>query len=91
MLISEKLPAILAKDVVGTVSKVGKGVSNFQIGDRVMSLTCGTIPDFSQSGLQQFAVADLENCARIPENISDEEAVCPFLEIFLNSATVSVH
>lgn len=40
-----------------------------------MSLASGTIVDFAQSGLQQFAVADTENCAKIPDNISDEDAV----------------
>lgn len=75
MLIADKLPAILSKDVVGVVSQVGDGVTAFQVGDRVMSLGSGAVADSSQSGLQEYALADVVNCARIPENISDEEAV----------------
>ena len=80
-MIADKLPAILAKDVVGTVSKVGEGVTEFKVGDRVMSLGSGTVMDSSQSGLQQYALADIENCTKIPDNLSDDEAVCilPFL------------
>ena len=75
MLIADKLPAILSKDVVGTVSRVGDGVTAFEIGDRVVSLGSGTVADSSQSGLQEYALADVVNCAKIPDNISDEEAV----------------
>jgi NADPH:quinone reductase-like Zn-dependent oxidoreductase len=75
LLIADKLPAILSKDVVGTVSEVGEGVTNFRVGDRVMSLGSGAVADSSQSGFQQYALADAVNCARIPDNISDDEAV----------------
>lgn len=66
---------MLSKDVVGTVSQVGDGVTNLRIGDRVMSLGSGAVTDSSQSGLQQYALADAVNCAKIPNNISDDEAV----------------
>ena len=66
---------MLSKDVVGTVSQVGDGVTNLQIGERVMGLGSGAVTDSSQSGLQQYALADAVNCAKIPSNISDEEAV----------------
>ena len=75
LLIADKLPAVLSKDVVGTVSQVGEGTANFQVGDRVMSLGSGTVTDSSQSGFQQYALADAVNCAKIPHNISDDEAV----------------
>lgn len=76
LLIADKLPAILSKDVVGAVSEVGGGVTNFRVGDRVMSLGSGAVTDSSQSGFQQYALADAVNCAKIPDNISDDEAVC---------------
>lgn len=66
---------MLSKDVVGTVSRVGDGVTAFKVGDRVMSLGSGAVMDSSQSGLQEYALADVENCAKIPHNISDDEAV----------------
>jgi NADPH:quinone reductase-like Zn-dependent oxidoreductase len=64
---------------VGTVSRVGNGITNFQIGDRVMSLGSGAVADSSQSGLQEYALADAVNCAKIPANTSDDQAVrnCP--------------
>jgi len=78
LLIADKLPAILSKDVVGIVSQVGDGVTAFKVGDRVMSLASGTVADSSQSGLQEYALADVVNCAKTPDNISDEEAVGSF-------------
>lgn len=57
------------------MSRVGDGTSNFEVGDRVMSLGSGAVTDSSQSGLQEYAVADFVNCAKVPENISDDEAV----------------
>ena len=75
MLIADKLPDILSKDVVGTVSQVGDGVTAFEIGDRVVCLGSGSVVDSFQSGLQEYALADVVNCAKIPDNISDEEAV----------------
>lgn len=50
LLIEDKLPAVLSKDVVGTVSQVGDGVTNLRVGDRVMSLGSGAVTDSSQSG-----------------------------------------
>lgn len=66
---------MLSKDVVGVVSRVGDGVTVFKVGDRVMSLGLGAVMDSSQSGLQEYALADVENCATIPDSISDDEAV----------------
>lgn len=75
MLIADKLPAILSKDVVGVVSQLGQDVVAFKVGDRVMSLGSGAVVDSSQSGLQEYALADVVNCAKVPDNISDDEAV----------------
>jgi NADPH:quinone reductase-like Zn-dependent oxidoreductase len=76
LLIADKLPAILSKDVVGVVSQVGDDMANwFQVGDRVMSLGSGAVADSSQSGLQEYALVDAENCAKVPDNIPDDEAV----------------
>ena len=45
-----------------------------------MSLGSGTVTDSSQSGFQQYALADAVNCAKIPNNISDDEAVWCYSE-----------
>lgn len=42
-----------------------------------MSLGSGSVADSSQSGLQEFALADVVNCAKVPDSISDDEAVRP--------------
>ena len=40
-------------------------------------------PGAPQSGLQEYAVADIINCAKIPENINDDEAAVsrPFASV----------
>jgi NADPH:quinone reductase-like Zn-dependent oxidoreductase len=45
-----------------------------------MSLGSGAVTDSSQSGFQQYALADAVNCAKIPNNISDDEAVWCYSE-----------
>ena len=45
-----------------------------------MSLGSGAVTDSSQSGFQQYALADAVNCAKIPRNISDDEAVRCYLD-----------
>jgi NADPH:quinone reductase len=73
LFIAENLPAVLTNDVVGTVTKLGEGVSGVAVGDRVV-----TQPGFShgstQNGLQEYALADVGAFAKIPEGTSDDEA-----------------
>lgn len=73
LFIAEHLPAILAADVVGIVTKVGEGVTGIALGDRVVSQ-----PDFDvgwkQSGLQEYALATVGSLAKIPDSITDQEA-----------------
>ncbi|KAI0477303.1 putative alcohol dehydrogenase [Xylariaceae sp. FL0804] len=73
LLIADNLPNVLGKDVVGTVSKLGPDVSDFAVGDRIVSLGSHA-SDSSQSGLQEYAVADVVNSCRIPPGLSDSEA-----------------
>ncbi|KAK3691646.1 hypothetical protein LTR37_018525 [Vermiconidia calcicola] len=73
LLIADMLPFVLGKDVVGTVAKLGEGAKDLKVGDRVMSLA-DSATDSSQSGLQEYAVADSVHCAKIPANLSDDEA-----------------
>lgn len=73
LFIADNLPAVLTNDVVGTVTKVGSGVSGIAVGDRVV-----TQPGFAhgsvQNGLQEYAVADAGAFAKIPEGTTDDEA-----------------
>ena len=67
------LPAVLANDVVGTVVRVGESVTSFTKGERVVSQA-----DFShgtpQNGLQEYAVLHEQYSAKIPGNVSDDDA-----------------
>ena len=49
---------------VGTVIEVGKGVSDFQVGDRVAS----------NGNHAEFVCVPRNLCAKVPDNVSDEEA-----------------
>lgn len=73
LFIAENLPAILTNDVVGTVTKLGEGVSGVAVGDRVVTQP-GFSPGSLQNGLQEYAIADEGAFAKIPEGTSDDEA-----------------
>lgn len=72
LFIQDNLPAILTNDVVGVVTKLGAGVSTIAVGDRVV--TQPSFPGPTQNGLQEYATADLFALAKIPDNITDDEA-----------------
>ena len=88
----DRLPWCLASDVVGTVSALGEGVTSYAIGDRVMGYTNQDAPGSCQSGMQQYALADVDGAlCKIPEPLSyDEAATLPtnlgtvFVALFLN-------
>lgn len=61
-----ELPAVLGRDAAGEVVGVGRGVSDLQVGDRVLGLVNG--------GYAQFVVANADAFARIPEGIPVEDA-----------------
>jgi NADPH:quinone reductase-like Zn-dependent oxidoreductase len=61
-----KLPAILGRDVSGTVVAVGPEVVEFQVGDRVMGLV--------EHGYAELVVAAVEAFAKLPPEIELERA-----------------
>jgi NADPH:quinone reductase len=69
------LPTVLGDDVVGTVTAIGSAVSasRFQIGERVFG-QAATTPGGTQNGLQEYCVLDEACCARVPDEVSDDEA-----------------
>jgi len=74
---------ILGLEVAGTVAELGTGVSNCQVGDRVMTLVGG-------GGYAEYAVAYASHLLPIPASMSFEEAACvcessitAFLNVFM--------
>jgi len=71
---------ILGLEVAGTVAVVGSGVTNWKVGDRVMSLVGG-------GGYAEYAVAYANHLMPIPDTMSFEEAACvneSYITAFLN-------
>lgn len=86
--IAENLPAVLANDVVGRVTKIGTGVGGFSVGDRVVS-QAGLSSGSTQNGLQEYALADVGAAARISDWMTDDEAatlpcnlIAPLIALF---------
>jgi len=72
-----KYPFVLGYDVAGEVFEIGKGVTRFQVGDRVVALAVGMekpINKSSQSAFQEYAVIRAHSASPIPDNISFEQA-----------------
>lgn len=72
-LFKDSLPSILANDVVGTVTKLGAGVTDIAVGDRVVTHP-SFAPGSTQNGLQEYAVADAGAFAKIPATTTDDAA-----------------
>jgi len=73
LFIANNLPAVLTNDVVGKVTKLGPGVTEVKVGDRVVSQPAFT-PGYTQNGLQEYALGDIGALAKIPDSITDDEA-----------------
>lgn len=72
----EKRPAIIGWDISGTVVSIGKNVTKFKIGDNVFGMI-----NFPGSGnaYAEFVTAPENQLAKMPENISFEEAAATTL------------
>ncbi|MGP4071015.1 NADP-dependent oxidoreductase [Piscibacillus sp. B03] len=65
-----EFPIILGWDVAGVVDEVGEGVTDYQVGDKVFAR-----PELTNRGTYaEYTVVDAHLLAKIPENISYEEA-----------------
>ncbi|KAK5107337.1 hypothetical protein LTR62_001353 [Meristemomyces frigidus] len=72
-----KYPFIMGGDVAGEVIEVGKTVTRFKVGDRVMGHAVGmekTINKSSQSAFQQYTVIRVDMASQIPRAMSYESA-----------------
>ncbi len=71
---------ILGLEVSGTIAEIGSAVSNWKVGDRVMTLVGG-------GGYAEYAVAYENHLMPIPDSMSFEEAACvseSYITAFLN-------
>ncbi|TEB33450.1 GroES-like protein [Coprinellus micaceus] len=65
-------PALLGFDIAGDVVGLGEGVTQVEIGDKVF--TQGVMGNNNQSGFQQYAIVDVHTLAKIPANLTYDDA-----------------
>ena len=71
---------VLGLEIAGTVIELGKDVTDWHLGDRVVALVGG-------GGYAQFATAYAVHLIRIPESVSFQEAACiceTYITAYLN-------
>ncbi|KAJ3507212.1 hypothetical protein NLJ89_g6436 [Agrocybe chaxingu] len=71
----EEYPAILGIDIAGEVVELGTGVTEHKLGDRVF---CQSQWEKNREGFQQYVVSLAVTAAKIPPNISYDEAATDF-------------
>ncbi|KAL3467300.1 GroES-like protein [Aspergillus heterothallicus] len=86
--------AILAQDIAGTVVSLGEGVTAFTPGDRIFGQS-NVLGGPDQGGLQEYALLHADYAARIPENLTFDDAatipvnaVASFVALFHSSGLV---
>ncbi|PYI01642.1 GroES-like protein [Aspergillus sclerotiicarbonarius CBS 121057] len=70
-------PCILGTDVAGEVVEIGPGVTQYQVGDRVLGLASGkneAINTPTQGGFQLYVVLATHVVSRLPASLSYEQA-----------------
>lgn len=72
MIVPYRFPLVMGNELVGTIEKVGAGVSGFSVGDRVY----GRMPLRKIGAFAEFAAIDQRAIAKVPAYLSDEEAAC---------------
>jgi NADPH2:quinone reductase len=66
-------PFILGRDLAGTVVEIGTGIRDMKVGDRVWATSQGA--DGRPGTFAEFAAVDYRWLHRIPEGVSDADAV----------------
>ncbi len=72
MIVPYKFPLVMGNEFVGTIEKVGAGVSRFSVGDRVY----GRMPLDKIGAFAEYAAIHQNAIAKVPAYLSDEEAAC---------------
>ena len=84
MIVPYKFPLVMGNEFVGTVEKVGAGVSRFSVGDRVY----GRMPLDKIGAFAEYAAIHQNAIAKVPAYLSDEEAACVPLTALTSSPWV---
>lgn len=71
LFIEKTLPTPLAIDIVGTVEKLGPGVTDFRTDERVFYLGEPTVPD--RSGTQEYVLARADYVGKAPAAFSSDD------------------
>ncbi|KAL7904483.1 GroES-like protein [Trichoderma velutinum] len=70
--VKNTLPSPFGLDIIGTVAKVGSGVTKFQLGDEVFAFGNPFSPD--STGTQEYCTVPVYQASLIPSRISPDEA-----------------
>lgn len=76
------LPAILGRDVAGTVAALGPGVQGFQPGERVLGLV--------NHAYAEFLLAKPEDLTRIPDSLNTEDAAALPLVVLTGAQLIEI-
>ncbi|QRV98333.1 Zinc-binding dehydrogenase [Ceratobasidium sp. AG-Ba] len=68
----DEFPAVLGTDGAGIIESVGSEVTGFEKGDKVFFQ--GLLKPVDFATFQQYALVDTEVLAKVPQNISDDQA-----------------
>ena len=72
------LPHILGLELVGAIDKLGEGVADWKVGDRVMPYLLGFTDYFigvgGPGGFADYCVAPVAQLVRVPDEIGDHDA-----------------
>jgi NADPH2:quinone reductase len=72
LFVQDNLPAVLAADVAGVVTRVGPNVTRFKEGDHVFGQA--TLGNSDTEGLQEYAICDTRFSAKVPSGFTDAQA-----------------
>ncbi|KAH7334878.1 GroES-like protein [Rhizoctonia solani] len=68
----DKFPAVLGIDGAGIIHAVGREVTGFQVGDRV--LFQGSYDPVDQAAYQEYAIVETDVIAKVPSHVNDDQA-----------------
>ena len=72
LVVPYSFPLVMGNELVGTVEKLGPGVTRFAVGDRVY----GRMPLAKIGAFAEYAAVSEDALAHVPDHLSDEEAAC---------------